>query len=532
MARLRLTICLLVGFCSFGPEGLGPRVWAQTPALHPVFESDASLSPRGKVDRLVFPRLRQQGIQPAAICSDAVFLRRVYLDLIGTLPTAEEAAQFLADPRPQKRRDLIDALMQREEFAEYWALKWGDLLRVKAEFPINLWPNAVQAYHRWIQTSIRGNMRYDEFVRQLLCTSGSNFRDPPVNFYRSLQSKEPEAIAQAVALTFMGTRAEKWPKEQLAEMAKFFSYIGFKRTSEWKEEIVFFDSRKLWEAGPQTAVFPDGTTVELTADRDPREVFAQWLVRPQNPWFARAFANRVWHWLLGRGIVHEPDDMCPENLPTHPRLLEMLETELYAARYDMRELFRLILNSKTYQLSPIARGDRSAAEMYFAYYVPRRLDAEVLIDALCQITGTTEEYSSPIPEPFTFVPEHRRSILLADGSITSTFLEMFGRPPRDTGFETERNNRPSAAQRLHLLNSTHIQKKIEQSQKLRAVTRSGRNMPETVTQLYLTILSRYPTPDELRVVDEYSKLDEISGQLALQDLTWALMNSMEFLYRH
>ena len=170
--------------------------------------------------------------------------------------------------------------------------------------------------------------------------------------------------------------------------------------------------------------------------------------------------------------------------------------------------------------------------MYFAHYVPRRLDAEVLIDALCQITGTTEEYSSRIPEPFTFVPEHQRSILLADGSITSTFLEMFGRPPRDTGFETERNNRPSAAQRLHLLNSSHIQRKIEQSQKLRTLTRGSRNMSETVTRIYLTILSRFPTPEELRIAEEYSKLDEINAQQALQDLTWALLNSTEFLYRH
>jgi hypothetical protein len=527
MARCGWFILALVGVWSTGLPGYG-----QSASFHPLFESDANLSPRGKVDQPVFARLRQQGIQPAYICSDAVFLRRVYLDVIGTLPTAEESAQFLADSSPRKRRDLIDALLEREEFAEYWALKWGDLLRVKAEFPINLWPNAVQAYHRWIQTSIRGNMRYDEFVRELLCSSGSNFRDPQVNFYRSLQSKEPEAIAQAVALTFMGTRAEKWPREQLEGMAKFFSFIGYKRTGEWKEEIVFFDSRKLWEAGPQTAVFPDGTTVELTADTDPREVFTQWLISPQNPWFARALANRVWCWLLGRGIVHEPDDMRPDNPPSNPRLLDMLETELYTARYDLRELFRLILNSKTYQLSSIPRSSHSDAEVYFAHYVPRRLDAEVLIDAVCQITGTTEEYSSPIPEPFTFVPEHRRSILLADGSITSTFLEMFGRPPRDTGFETERNNRPSAAQRLHLLNSSHIQRKIEQSQKLRTLTRGSQNMNETVTRLYLTILSRLPTTAELQIAEEYSKLDEINAQQALQDLTWALFNSMEFLYRH
>ena len=276
-------ILVLLGTWCFGRPGYGQSV-----SFHALFESDAHLSPRGKVDQPVFAQAAPAGNSAGLHLFGRGVLARVYLDVIGTLPTAEEAAHFLADSNPRKRRDLVEALLEREEFAEYWALKWGDLLRVKAEFPINLWPNAVQAYHRWIRTSIRGNMRYDEFVGQLLCSSGSNFRDPQVNFYRSLQSKDPEAIAQAVALTFMGTRAEKWPREQLEGMARFFSHIGYKRTGEWKEEIVFFDSRKLWEAGPQTAVFPDGTTVELTADTDPREVFTQWLISPQNPWFARA----------------------------------------------------------------------------------------------------------------------------------------------------------------------------------------------------------------------------------------------------
>ncbi len=218
--------------------------------VQPVFESDSNLSPRTTIDRVVFARLRQEGIEPANICSEAVFLRRAYLDVIGTLPTADEARQFLATTSRTKRRDLINGLLQRDEYAEYWALKWCDLLRVKAEFPINLWPNAVQAYHRWIITSLQENKPYDKFVREILTSSGSNFRDPQVNFYRSTQSKDPQELARAVALTFMGTRAEKWPKGQLAEMAKFFSYIGYKRTAEWKEEIVYFDSQKLLEASP------------------------------------------------------------------------------------------------------------------------------------------------------------------------------------------------------------------------------------------------------------------------------------------
>lgn len=516
---------VLIGLLSSGARG------ADRP-LNRVFESDQNVSARGPIDRAVFGKLRQEGIAPARLCSDAVFLRRVYVDVIGTLPTLEEARGFLADTNPNKRRDLIDQLLERDEFAEYWALKWCDLLRVKAEFPINLWPNAVQAYHRWIKTALRENLRYDEFARTLLCASGSNFRDGPVNFYRASQSRQPEALARTVALTFMATRAELWPPEKLAEMAVFFQYVGYKKTQEWKEEIVYFDAQKLLADGPREALLPDGSKVELTADRDPREVFADWLISPKNPAFARCVVNRVWFWLLGRGIIHEPDDIRPDNPPVNAKLLELLEKDLYAAKYDLKKLFRLILNSRTYQLSSIPQSDQPESARYFAYYPLRRLDAEVLVDALCQITGTTEEYSSTIPEPFTFIPPHQRSIALADGSITSTFLEMFGRPPRDTGLEMERSSRPSAAQRLHLLNSSHIQRKIEQSAKLRELTRGSSNQTEAATRVYLTILARFPTEQELQVFDQYAQSGVVRGGQALTDLTWALLNSVEFLYRH
>ena len=505
------------------------------PLVRP-FESPARLTPQSRIDALVFDRLRQLGIRPANVCSDAVFVRRVYLDCIGTLPTAAQAREFLLDRDPNKRRELIDRLLEQEEFADYWAMKWGDLLRVKAEFPINLWPNAVQAYHRWIRTCIEENVPYDQFVREMLTASGSNFRVPQVNFYRAVQSNQPQAIAQAVALTFMGVRTESWPEERWSGMAAFFSQIGYKPTAEWKEEIVFFDSLKAASetaAGAWgTAVFADGTQVRLFADRDPREVFADWLIAPENPWFAQNIVNRIWYWLLGRGIIHEPDDVRPDNPPRNPELLAWLGQELIRARYDLKHVYRLILNSKTYQLSSIPRTDHPEGEAYFAYYPLRRLDAEVLIDALCQITGTTEEYSSPIPEPFSFIPEDQRSIALADGSITSSFLEMFGRPPRDTGLESERNNRPTAQQRLRLLNSSHIQRKIEQAQRFRWPNRSSRKPLEAVTGLYLTILSRFPTEEELKTLQAYSQSAEVNPQEALVDLTWALVNSAEFLYRH
>jgi Protein of unknown function (DUF1553) len=408
-------------------------------------------------------------------------------------------------------------------------MKWSDLLRVKAEFPINLWPNAAQTYYHWIHASLAENKPYDQFARELLTESGSNFRSPPVNFYRAMQNHEPQGIAQTVALTLMGVRAEKWLPEQLVQMAAFFSQIGFKHTDEWKEEIVFFDSHK---PAPAKLVFPDGSAVHLAPDEDPRGVFAAWLTAPCNPWFARNIVNHVWYWLLGPGLVQEPDDIRPDNPPENPELLAWLETRLVASHYDLKHVFRLILNSTTYQLSPVPRADSSAAAAHFAAYPLRRLDAEVLIDALGQITGTSETYASAIPEPYTFMPDFQRAVDLPDGSITSSFLELFGRPARDTGLESERNNRISDAQKLHLLNSSRVQRKIQQGPKLLALMRNAKNPRDLVSQLYLTILSRYPTDDEWKLVAAHSQSGVVRGQAAVLDLVWALVNSNEFLYSH
>jgi hypothetical protein len=538
-----------------------------------AFESTAELKPAGKIDELVFARLKQLGIEPARLCSDQVFVRRVYLDVIGTLPTPDEVREFLASQDPEKRRALIDRLLERDEYADYWAMKWSDLLRIKAEFPINLWPHAAQSYHRWVRTCIQANLPYDQFARELLTANGSNFRVPQVNFYRAIQGREPKVIAQAVALTFMGCRADKWPAERLMGMAGFFSQITYKSTAEWKEEIVFYDPSKAAakaldaaaKAAPQGAVFPDGTAVSLSTERDPRTQFAEWLIAPDNPWFTRNIANRVWSWLVGRGIIHEPDDMRPDNPPSNPELLAYLEQELQRARYDLKSLYRLILNSKTYQLSSVGRSDKPEALANFARYPLRRLDAEVLIDALCQITGTTERYSSIVPEPYTYIPENTRSIALPDGSITSAFLEQFGRPARDTGLEAERINKLTANQRLHLLNSSHIRQKIQQSPRLKELMKSDKEPREIVSEIYLLILSRAPTEEELKTPgvtpperrpdrrNERGKdrnkdrnKDQAKGQAKDRskervvkkdlpvpvDLVWALVNSSEFLYRH
>ena len=521
MSRFLLALVLLIA---------APRGQCAEAPIVPPFEHEAGFAVANAVDAPVLAALRKRGIQPAHLCSDEVFIRRVYLDAIGTLPEPEAVVEFTQDSRPNKRALLIDALLEREEFADYWAMKWCDLLRVKSEFPINLWPNAVQAYHHWIRDAIRKNRPYHELVRELLTSSGSNFRVPPVNFYRAIQGRDPSAIARAVALTFMGTRLETWPEARRAGMAAFFSRVAYKQTGEWKEEIVQLDPAA---TEPVNAIFPDGTAVRIPPGEDPRQVFADWLLRPGNPWFTRNIANRLWAWLWGRGIIHEPDDIRPDNPPTNPELLACLEKELVNARYDLRHLYRLILNSRTYQQSSLPQSDQAQAEALFACYPVRRLDAEVLIDALCWIGGPGESYSSAVPEPFTFIPQYHRTISLADGSITSPFLEMFGRPARDTGLESERNNQPTDAQRLHLLNSTHVRQKIEQSQRLRElVRRTGGNPAQVIRGLYLTLLSREPTPTEVAAARQYAQTAGVTPKQAMDDLVWALINTKEFLYRH
>ena len=500
------------------------------------YDGQAVLTPENKIDALVLSKLQALKIQPSPVCSDAVFVRRVYLDVIGTLPTALEAENFILDKNPNKRAVLIDRLLERDEFADYWAMKWSDLLRIKAEFPIDLWPNAAQAYHHWVRTCIKENVPYDKFVRDLLTASGGNFNVPQVNFYRALRSKDPQTIAQTVALTFMGVRVEKWPGQQWTNMSVFFSDVAYKPTGEWKEEIVYFNpaatNANAIGNAPRTAVFPDNTTTVLSPDKDPREVFAGWLVDAKNPWFARNIANRVWSWLLGRGIIQEPDDIRPDNPPSNPELLAYLERELVSSGYDLKPIYRLILNSKTYQLSSIPETADANGAANFAFYPLRRLDAEVLIDALDQLTGSTETYSSAKPEPYTFIPEGQRSIALPDGSITSSFLEMFGRPSRDTGLESERINHITAAQKLSLLNSSLIQRKIGQSRMIQYQTESNKPPREITSALYLGILSRFPTEDELKIAENYFQSNKAGKREATVDLVWTLMNSDEFLYRH
>ncbi len=528
-----------------------------------LMESSDPPKPANRIDEIVFAKLKALGIQPV-LCSDAVFVRRAYLDVTGQLPTAEEAKAFIQDADKNKRVALIDRLLEQSAHVDYWAMKWSDILRIKAEFPVKLWPNAAQAYHRWVWESIAQNKPYDQFARELLTSSGSNFRVGPVNFYRAIQDKTPEGIAAAVGLALMGTRIHLWPEDRRAGLGAFFTQVGYKPTSEWKEEIVFWDplgsaavpgstspgedsvvktltitnqipqalAKPLSENGPRAAVFPDGTKTTIPPDRDPREVFADWLIRPDNPRFARAIVNRTWAWVMGRGIIHEPDDIRDNNPPSNPELLAYLEKELVSHGYDLKHLKRLIFTSTTYQFSSILRSKGPEARANFANYPLRRVEAEVLIDAINQITGSTDLYTSAVPEPFSYIPKDIRAVALADGSVSSSFLALFGRSARATGMESERVSELASPQWLHMLNSATIQSKLQSGPKLAAMLSSGGKANEIAEKLYLTILSRFPTDADVKAAEEHAKSGAAKGRDVWIDLTWALINSPEFLLRH
>lgn len=496
------------------------------------YESSAWATQATAIDRIVEAALKTEGQSLRLPASDAVFLRRVYIDLIGTMPSRQEAEAFLADENPQKRSRLIARLFETEEFADYLSLKWGDILRVKSEFPSNLWPNAVQAYHRWIREAIKTNMPYDRFARELLTSSGSNFRVPQVNFFRAVASRDPSSLAAAASLTFLGSRFDGFTDSAKLDLAVLFSRIAYKRTLEWKEEIVFTDFKPV---DRKDLAMPDGSRISLGQGVDPRTAFADWLTGPGAKWFASAYANRVWQWLMGTGIIEPADDMGPDKTPASAELLDMLAAEFIKSGYDTRSLFSIILNSRTYQQSSITEkaSNKGQKMPHYARYRVRRLDAEVLIDGLCRIGGTGESYSSPIPEPFTFIPKTQRTIALSDGSITSPFLVKFGRPSRDSGLIQERNNKSNLDQALYLLNSTDVRKRIESSPLLAPIY----NMPsskkeEQIRLIYLELLSRPPTSQELEKTQDYVKSSGLSLRQALADLAWALVNGKEFLYRH
>jgi len=500
-----------------------------------------------RIDELSFAHLEKLGLPPSPVCTDEEFLRRAYLDVIGTLPTPEETRGFLADTNGQRRARLIDRLLAREEFADFWAVKWGDLLRIKSEYPVNLWPKAAMTYHRWVRDSIARNKPYDEFVRELLLSSGSNFRVGPANFYRAVTKKDAQTIGETAALVFMGARfgcarchahpTESWTLDDDLGLAAFFANVAYKGTGEWKEEIVYLDSKRVQRhpasRQPVKPRLPGAAgTLDLAKDEDPRIAFANWLTATNNPWFARNAANRVWFWLLGRGLVNEPDDLRPSNPAVNPELLDYLAGQLVSHGYDLKHLYRLVLNSTTYQLSSKTTALNAWDTSHFSHYQLKRLGAEQLLDAISQVTDSSESFLSAIPEPYTRLPRGFRAEQLFDGNVTSPFLELFGRPPRDTPFESERTAETSLWQALYFINSDQIEAKVNASARVKRLAQSQKNDSEIVEELCLAIVSRKPHDDEKQKLAEYLAQHKAARAQAIGDVAWAFLNSKEFIFNH
>ncbi len=502
----------------------------------------------GRINMLLEKFRIRKELPEIAGASDAVFVRRAYLAAVGRIPTYHETRSFLAENDPAKRARLIDRLLASPEHADLIAMRFADMLRIKSEFPVNLWPNAVQAFHRKIRSDILSNQPYSEMAYEMLTASGSNFRIPYANFFRTSGDRSPAGLARITALTFMGLRVEKLPEKKQKAFESFFSRIRYKKSSEWKEEFVFTDPEKVtveaWLPGC-------GSFTIHAPEEDPRTVLAKALVSKENPYFARAFVNRVWSWFFGKGLIDPADDIFPERSfmdrllaglgsdadagrEVHPELLKLLTEEFIRSNYDMRHLFRLIMNCRSFHASSIVPQEKRAlAEKYFLSYPVRRIEAEILIDSLAVLTGRHEKYSSVIPEPFTFLPRGTHALQIADGSISSSTLDLFGRPSRDSGKISERNNHITAGQRLYLLNSNAL---YGQLSNLGWQTARGCRWDiyrRGIPYLYLRILSRNPTPLERKWIDDYiKKLPKKRKSHIWPDLVWTLVNSKEFLYYH
>jgi Protein of unknown function (DUF1553)/Protein of unknown function (DUF1549) len=519
---------------------------ARVLAPQPLAQPFPKLESNNQIDDLVYKKLKALGVPPSGLATDQEFLRRVYIDVIGTLPSGEEVRAYLADTKPNKRARLIDDLLGREEFADYWSLKWGDLLRIKSEYPVRVWPKAVAVYYRWVRQSLAENKPYDQFAKELLTSSGSNFRFGPANFFRAMPSKDPRTIGESTALIFMGARfgcarchghpTENWSPDDDLGFGAFFAKMNFKSTMEWKEEIVFPDPKGVLRH-PKTSLavkpaFPGEAALDLAADEDPRMRFAAWLTSPQNPWFAKAIVNRIWFWMMGRGIVNEPDDMRATNPPQNPELLKYLESELTGHQFDLKHIYRLILNSRTYQLSSEANPWNAKDTSHFSHFLVKRLTAEQMLDALSQVTETSEKFRSIIPEPFTNWPVGYRATHLSDGNAESSFLDMLGRPVRDTPFEGERSSDISLKQALYFINSEQLEGKVSSSPRLKRMLQANKEDAPLIEDLYLTTFSRFPSAEEKQRLVDYIVKRKTARAQAVQDVTWAILNAREFLFNH
>ncbi|MEZ5943568.1 MAG: DUF1549 and DUF1553 domain-containing protein [Planctomycetaceae bacterium] len=513
-------------------------------ATIPLGAEVASLPPvKNIIDETVFAKLKVLGIPPSPVCDDATFLRRVYIDITGTLPTEEKTVAFLADTAPDKRDRLIDELIDSPEYADYFTNKWNAVLRNKKR------QNEDQAgtyiFHQWIWDSLYSNKPYDKMVSEIITASGDPTMNPPVIWYREVSDANQQV--EDVAQLFLGLRIqcarchhhpfEKWSQNDYYGLAAFFSRIGKKDlgaevSTRAREKRIFHND------GVATATNPRGNVqlkprglgmeeaYEIPADRDPRQYLASWMSDPQNPFFARAVVNRYWKHFFSRGIVEPEDDMRETNPPSNPELLAGLSQQFVDSGFDLKELVRTICRSSTYQLSAFPNEYNLKDKQNFSRFYPKRLTAEVLYDGFHQVTNSSQGYSG--------LPAGTRAVQLPDTSVGPYFLKVFGQPQSDTACECERSQEANLAQSLHLLNSSEVQNKIGSGSSRAAMYANDKERPheEKVKELYRWVYSRDPDSQELQVALAHIEKHQDNLKIAYEDILWALVNTKEFLFNH
>jgi len=493
---------------------------------------DAAKAPEANfIDRLVNTKLRRLNIAPSSRCDDAEFLRRVTLDVIGTLPTAAEARSFLADTSLDKRARWVDGLLDRPEFADYWALKWADLLRVERQV---LGHKGARDFYEWIRTSFATNKPLDVFTRELLTADGPLAERPEGAFYRVVTKGE---AASTVAQIFLGVRIacaechhhpyDRWSQTDYHGLAAYFTQVSRKSTSVGDAIMVSGDPiSKHPRTGEPIMAYPLGESMPAESVAGDRRIeLAAWMTSPENPWFARNLANRSWAHFLGRGLVEPIDDVRATNPPSNPELLDALAASLVDSGFDYRQLIRTITASETYQRTTTPNVSNLADEQNYSRALLRRMDAEVLLDAVCQTTGVAEKFAG--------VPAGTRAVQLWDSRVSHYFLKLFGRPIRSTACSCERNAEPNVGQVLHLLNSPELQAKLEhRGGRLVQLADTIRDPNALADELYLTFLARRPTDEERSTAATYLQKPGTGRHQAAQDLAWSLMNTLEFTFNH
>ncbi len=493
--------------------------------------------PANFIDELVLAEWQRMRVRPAPLASDEEFVRRVGLDLIGTLPTPEEVRAFLADTSADKRAKWIDVLLARPELVDYWAMRWGDLLRSHRRY---LGDKGLASFTGWLKQSLRENKPLDVMTRELLTAQGNLYANGAVGYF--FIDEKVEDLAETTAQIFLGVRMqctrchhhpqEVWSQDDYWGLAAFFTRLESKDSGAYGAR--FGGPRSLRVAAKPNPNRPLAINVAPTAFRDlppqfapaedPRVWLSQWMTRADNPYFARNMANRYWAALFGRGLVDPVDDLRATNPAAMPAVLDRLARELADHKFDAKHLLRVICNSRVYQLAGELQPSRDPDGQLCTHRVPRRLSAEVLLDAVSQVTG--------VPEAFDGQPLGTRAISLADPSFASTFLMTFGRPLRNNACDCARGGNPDLSQALHLVNSTTLhQKIISDNGRLAKLLKSNKPEPEVLEELYLATLSRRPHADELAAINELLR-EAPSRAEGLQDLLWTLLNSSEFVFNH